>query len=1287
METATTEPAANSSNDEHPAAPQPTTFSPPHLVVGKLVNVISRTWPGINKPGGIGKITKRYPDDVTQPVKCVDVKYIVHGGTDKIIPVEFVEPHDDDGNRIRNTSSRCTRCKSFRSDCQNCDWRFEAEEEQRRQREEAQRRRLEEEMAKNDDDDDDCMDSEEEEEHMAKIGKRYRKLCRDAKARSEGRKGIANDTLAAPNKKKKKKLQTKNMKKRRKQSRNTSVLESLLPSTNESKVPSSNDKSVKEDVVENVADNAQPTSDDDEEMEFDVTTEHINQTPDSDDDESEEDDYDIENNNDYEMEDQEASGSDESDESDNDVKLNDFGKTDEIDSIKNIIDDITNTTIPYASAELSRLKGVLKALKQSMVKNDCLDELYHLYEEADLLHVYVVEKLIRSGVDECNNIMRSLTKKKRRKKTARMGKSERIRFNRQIEGLDLKAYDLGSRIEEVDRDVINFQKEVDIALAKAEDSLHNSPSQSHTTLNTAQKRKSNSSEKEWNPHQHASHKKSSSNSHSFSNKRTKNTKQPGNRSSHESSALQREKASIANKSEEVNYDSFEFDISSDVEMESRDVDDIGANRYQSIDSDSIGETDELDNGPAIQDTSRSWHTSSSKYRHNKSSGAKRERSERSTSSKKRFQERIPTYRHIRRERGSERAFSSTNSTGVQPRQSQGLIEPDRTNKSGSRESQRRQSSQSTRNNLAGHSQASGQSTTRTSSRRERVVPKFLTPENLFNSLPASQQNNVVTRGAGSHNQMYEALPQHHDNSSILTNEIYPSLRESYAQELDSCRETLSALSNSVPSGNEEVITLFQKLHTLLKAKCSTLLDVLNCDPQMACIQIDCWSVVFRLIEQKLHNQLPTNDVLWKVFGNSTELARHVILQIIDVLYSQLVGDGYGDAPRLTDQLFRRMRSLCRQMGKVVPILPELPNLFRNLPVQLWRSSLIYDEKEYTCEKSIYVSMLDPRIHERFIMEGEVVKMNSGSRIMDWYGNGKNIPRQEINAFWTTIGFFADSSPLPNVEKEKGLAKFVQKLLQSKCGVLPRNLKSTSIPASEIHLDRCLHEIKWLCHLLSNSMLGEVPFEAHFVPGIVKRAISLESSNVMLHLRATAPQEKMDRVMRQMWTSSSLGSSDQVLVGLTYFDSFFTQNKIDDVWCFAPSTSLSQTCAALVEHYAVVASGKTTKAHWNNFASEVDKMASTLVADAKAADTKMTAGPKSSQTNDIGTSFALLFPDLEGFSEKKSSTSPTGAYLRESACFSLLACVIASTRSDVFIPNANIALNKTFREKVRIFSFL
>eukprot|EP00986_Skeletonema_menzelii_P008266 scaffold3436_cov156-Skeletonema_menzelii.AAC.13 len=1340
MEAATNDPPSNSSSIDDAL---PSIISPPHLAKGKLVNVISRTWPGINKPGGIGKIIKIYTEESTQLIKCVDVKYIVHGGTDKVIPVEFIQPHEYDGNRHRNKSERCKRCKSFRSDCLSCDLRYESEEEQRLQREEEEeeRRRLEEEKGRNDDGE--IMDSEEEEAYIAAIEKRHRRMCRQAKRRSnahtrqkkkkkkkkkqqngnreEGQdedtdSDEENETLGALIKQKKKFQRKKT--KRRRQLQKPSVLASLPQSTTEPNVSVSKkidcSESVKEDDRGNGADNSKLDGGvDEEEMEFDFVEENINQAPienDTDDDESvdsdDEDNGFIESNNDDAFEDQEASSDESDDSDDDDVKLIDLANTDKTDvgieddgqdQIKNIIDDLLNTTIPYASAELSHLKGVLTQLKRSMAKNDCLDEIDELAKKADALHKYVVEVLIRNGADKCSHIMTRLTKKKKRRAiAAKMSKSERSRYYQQIDALDLRIDSVGKSIEDVDADVTNFQKEVDKLLDEAENNLEDFFLDSHTTSHNVteeKKRKSNASEKEWNPHQHASHKRKSSKSYLSSQKRAKNMNQSRSGSANASAAQHRESASGSSQQEKFNDDTIDFDVSSDVEIESSEMNDVAASKYQSIDDDCIGETDDLDNGPAIKDTSRSWHNSSSKPPHKEHSGVQRKLpGNRRASSNKRSKERVPTYRHIRREGGSGRQSLTTNSAGAQSRQSQELVGMDRgsdTNRLGSRESQRTESLHSTRKNIAGQRQPHGRSSTRTSSssQRGRVVQNFLKPENLFNSLSAAiPQDSALTRGAESPNQIQDL--HSNDSLSLTSNprplyELCTSLRESHSQGLDSYRETLSALSNSSPSGNEEVITLFQTLHTFLKVKCSTLLDALNCDPQLACLQMDCWSIVFRLMEQNCQKQLPKADVLWKVFGDSALFARHVLLQIIDVLFSQLMGDGYGDAPRLTDQLFGRMRSLCRQIGRVVPILPELPNLLRNLPGQLWYKSLIYDQKENTIEKALHVSMLDPKVHhERFMIEGaEVVESTKENRRIDFYN--KNLPRQEINAIWTTIGFFADASPIPSKKKEKMLAVFVQGLLQSKYGVLSTNTKNTGIPANDIHLDRCLHEIKWVCHLLSKSMLGELSFPANFVPGIVKKAILLESTSVILHMRPTAPQQKVDRFVTQLWKSSCLGSSDEVLGSLT-FNSLLTQSRMDDAWCHAPSTNLAQACASLIEIYAVDASKRTTKAYWNNFSREVDKLASSLAAKAKEADMTVSTRPASTQSNGVGASFAHLFPELESFSEKDSVSSPAGAFLRETACFSLLACVIASTRSAAFVPTPIIALNKCFREKVRVF---
>ena len=85
--------------------------------VGQLVNVESRTWPGINQPGGVGRVTGISADRVS-------VQYIVGRRREKEIPLRFIKAHSIEGDRLRNRTmllGRCSNCGSLRTDCGSCD--------------------------------------------------------------------------------------------------------------------------------------------------------------------------------------------------------------------------------------------------------------------------------------------------------------------------------------------------------------------------------------------------------------------------------------------------------------------------------------------------------------------------------------------------------------------------------------------------------------------------------------------------------------------------------------------------------------------------------------------------------------------------------------------------------------------------------------------------------------------------------------------------------------------------------------------------------------------------------------------------------------------------------------------------------------------------------------------------------------------------------------------------------------------------------------------------------------
>ena len=85
---------------------------------GQLVRVEARTWPGINKHGGVGRITRRIANEV-------DVQYVLGGG-EKGVPLEYVSIIEEVWSQksLRDRSillGRCKHCGSLRADCGSCD--------------------------------------------------------------------------------------------------------------------------------------------------------------------------------------------------------------------------------------------------------------------------------------------------------------------------------------------------------------------------------------------------------------------------------------------------------------------------------------------------------------------------------------------------------------------------------------------------------------------------------------------------------------------------------------------------------------------------------------------------------------------------------------------------------------------------------------------------------------------------------------------------------------------------------------------------------------------------------------------------------------------------------------------------------------------------------------------------------------------------------------------------------------------------------------------------------------
>jgi hypothetical protein len=139
------------------------------IAVGRLVEVQSRTWPGINKPGGVARVTCVSREEEGEKITHVDVRYILGSSKEKQVPVEYValapqyeiynQTKGGERSTLRDRSmllGRCRRCGSLRTDCGSCDWATEEQQQEKM----AIQRRSRQARKKNDDHYDDSSSSE-----------------------------------------------------------------------------------------------------------------------------------------------------------------------------------------------------------------------------------------------------------------------------------------------------------------------------------------------------------------------------------------------------------------------------------------------------------------------------------------------------------------------------------------------------------------------------------------------------------------------------------------------------------------------------------------------------------------------------------------------------------------------------------------------------------------------------------------------------------------------------------------------------------------------------------------------------------------------------------------------------------------------------------------------------------------------------------------------------------------------------------------------------------------------
>ncbi len=932
------------------------------------------------------------------------------------------------------------------------------------------------------------------------------------------------------------------------------------------------------------------------------------------------------------------------------------------------------------------------------------------FTNSDVLNQYIIDELHRNGVDLCNKaLMRLLSKRERRENEAKLTIAQKKLCRiAAVDMWDVRVVELCDLVREVDSKVTSFQKEVEKELQLADedqgsvgdaedfigaDAFSTVDSgtlflERHRSLN---KRRAKSDDQ----HPHASLKRKQSSGHRRSYLELKRR--------HQGSRW--EPGSIGNSSN-CDTDDFvrEMTTSSVNEITSDDrtnhaVELIEAENATSFEPvDFVGDMDDLESStdesiPVGRScTRKASRNIITQQRHSKGGSSRDlQRGGSGLSFKRRIRpmadsmsdwlgrqkEGSDSERHQKKARGRQSSGKNISNAGM--RQASTDRQESETQPTCSRILNKEPINKSrTRTSISIRGSCSG-------------IPHDLSAETLFDSI------------IDSINRSSDRAQSMNSGGGRTWIELCCELKDLYPCDVPLCQNILDALTTAVVSTIEEhiqkddIITLLHTLLSIFQMKCTTLLDMIQKSPDFAYFQINCWCLVFRMFEKKMNECLcPQDGLIFKIFGNRTNVANHILLQIVDALYSQLSCEEYGQAQTFNSRVYDELRSLCIRIGYVVPLLPTVCELLtRKLGRPRWHLSLIHDQKENEPEKALFVSAIDPFVHKGFMTSGDYLSPSQGVFISIFLSTSKlsrsqvfflcvimqedsrvrsfkyRIPREEIGCIWSIIGFCSGCSNSNQAAPDfKQPQQLLAGLVFYDCGTLPKT--DRQLPPSKLQLDTCCTEIKWISVLLLSRLLGDIPSMDSFLKQIIERSVVLEACDVVLNVRSKPPDAIVQKTAKKLWEYSCV-------TGVSADLQSFLQAGLDTspVYCACPSTILLQRCVSLAALYASMIMIKNTR--WKNFRIVLISLASEFVKRALHIESKLEQKQSARrQSNDFSVMFHSI---IESATDIQITDMPASSYFRDAACYLMLAGVVARSRFNAPGEGSNFHLNDAFRENV------
>jgi len=476
-------------------------------------------------------------------------------------------------------------------------------------------------------------------------------------------------------------------------------------------------------------------------------------------------------------------------------------------------------------------------------------------------------------------------------------------------------------------------------------------------------------------------------------------------------------------------------------------------------------------------------------------------------------------------------------------------------------------------------------------------------DNCFFQMLEQSKVEVRDRGEEIHSTDEAKMP-----ISQLCNRLTQSFATDHQSAIDLIRLLPSYFDNnntSVLHLRESALIVFQTILKMIKKNGLQSLQemIQTCNKQLL-VNINLLICVVRLLDLSAHSHLTRSDGLTFELFTLDGLTQLIILQMLDVVYSQALPAQWGSPRPLSQEVFDRLLELRNSMGKVTHLLEAVSHsLLSQFECQKWHRS------EENCENPWFVSAVDPKSLARYWDVGskaltplkDLVRMSQFDR---------TYPRSEINALWSILDFFGVANRDNVRSGTNSRWRLLSYLLLSQGGVLgiqklrldkDKQSRQKSIPSGN-HIKRCAKEIRCFCTLLSSRNMDPL-CEDSFVVKLIRKAITLDIDkyrNSITRLCSNSVWKVVKRedvkLVFELWNETDLSdtpsSSDSLLARrlfaeLISYSPLQENEENESMFTLSSNSDILRSSQLLISSW--IASFPKKKARWSRLLDSISTL--------------------------------------------------------------------------------------------------